>query len=27
VFVFLCSDQSAPITSHVIPVDGGWAAT
>ena len=27
VFVFLCSDQSAAITGHLIPVDGGWAAT
>ncbi|NPT56398.1 SDR family NAD(P)-dependent oxidoreductase [Paraburkholderia elongata] len=26
VFVFLCSDESAAITGHLMPVDGGWAA-
>jgi NAD(P)-dependent dehydrogenase (short-subunit alcohol dehydrogenase family) len=26
-FVFLCSDESATITGHLVPVDGGWAAT
>lgn len=27
VFLFLCSNESAPITGHMIPVDGGWTAT
>ena len=27
VFVFLCSEESASITGHMVPVDGGWAAT
>jgi NAD(P)-dependent dehydrogenase (short-subunit alcohol dehydrogenase family) len=27
VFLFLCSDEAASITGHMMPVDGGWAAT
>lgn len=27
VYLFLCSDESAPITGHMVPVDGGWTAT
>jgi NAD(P)-dependent dehydrogenase (short-subunit alcohol dehydrogenase family) len=25
-FLFLCSDESASITGHMVPIDGGWAA-
>ena len=26
-FVFLCSDDAASITGHLIPIDGGWTAS
>ena len=26
-FSYLCSDEAAPITGHMIPIDGGWTAS
>ena len=26
VVVFLCSDAAFQVTSHVMPIDGGWTA-